>query len=109
MSVWLDLLNALPTGASEALASIGLTQLLQRLRRDLGVTNPVVRDLEAVERDEPVDLSRLVSTLSAIHLEAGNLVAYAAGENASAQQIGSNTGLVIQNLSVANPTLPSED
>jgi len=108
MSLWLELLTALPAGASEAVAAVGLGRLLEKLRSDLGESNPVVIDLEAVQRDEPIDLARLVDALSNARLQGDNLFLHVTGDHSSVQLINQNSGLIIQNLSIANPTLPSE-
>jgi hypothetical protein len=108
MTVWIDLLAALPAGASEAVATVGIAKLLERFRRDFGNADPLVHDLEAVARNEDVDLSRLIHALSAASARDGRLQLKMTGDDASAQQVGQNSGLIIQNLSIANPTHPSE-
>lgn len=105
MSVWVELLTALPAGAAEAAAGLGLTRLLQRLRTARGDDDPLVRDLEAVARDEKVDLARLVKFLRGegheIVLSTGDL-----GTNASSQQVGINRGTVVQGVHIEAPTNP---
>jgi hypothetical protein len=107
--MWVEILQALPVGLSEAAGSVGLSKLLASLKSRKETSSQLLNDLESIEAGHPptrsaeVIAEELALTLVKDPPEA--LSQFAIGHGTT-QQIATDSGIVIKahgNVQVGRP------